>query len=38
MSGNVFRHHKETPGNNDFHKVMDGSHMSSGEIKDDIKE
>jgi hypothetical protein len=41
MSGNVFRHHKDHTyimNSNDLHKVVDCSHMSSGEIKDGIKE
>jgi hypothetical protein len=40
MSGNVFRHHKETyiMNFNNIHEVVNCSHMSSGEIKDGIEE
>ena len=40
MSGNVFRYHKKTyvMSSNNFHKVMDRSHMASSETKDFIEE
>jgi hypothetical protein len=40
MSGNAIRHHKETYMmlNNGLQKLMDCSHMSSGELEDILEE
>ena len=39
MLGDVCRHHKETyiMSSNNFHKIIDCSHMASGEMKDGIE-